>query len=263
MAKKTIDIYKLKANNSLQENNLYKEPSKINMKEPKNVHAGHRERLRNRFLANSLETFEEHEMLELLLFYSIPVKDTNEIAHRLIHRFGSLSDVFDADYNELCAVQGVGERTATLIKMMPELYRMYEKSKLNDKDVCLNSPQLISEYMSKYFKGLTVERLYVLCLDASGKKISVELISEGTVKSTIMNSRKITETVIRANAANVILLHNHPSGIAAPSSRDVDATMGIVSAMKAVGIKITDHIIIGNGDDFFSFRASPKWKRIF
>ena len=129
MARKAPDMYEHKKREKLSiEGNVLKKPSKPK-KEKTNVHEGHRQRIRERFLKEGLENFHDHNILELLLFHSIPVKDTNEEAHALINRFGSLSEVFDADYEELCKVKGIGERSALLIKLMPELFREYEKDK--------------------------------------------------------------------------------------------------------------------------------------
>lgn len=263
MAKKAPDMYENKKREKFTvEGNILKEPTP-EKKAPKNPHEKHRQRLRERFLNDGLESFQEHNVLELLLFYSIPVKDTNELAHDLINRFGTLSEVFDADYEELCKVKGMGERSALLIKLMPELFKKYEMNKLNKKEVHLNSAEFVAKYVSAHFKGLTQEELWLLCLDENCKKLRFDKISEGTVNVTMINNRKITEYAILSNAASVILVHNHPSGITAPSSMDINATIGMADALEAVGIRLNDHIIIGHGDDYFSFRKSEKWKHIF
>lgn len=233
------------------------------MAKSKNIHEGHRDRLRHRFLEEGLENFQDHNVLELLLFYSIPRKDTNEEAHRLMDEFGSLSGVFNASFEELCRVKGISENSATLIKMMPELFQKYEVDIMNNDDVVLNKCELIAKYVSSYFKGLTIEKMYLLCLDSACRVISFNLISEGTVNAAPLNIRKIMELSIKNNAANLILVHNHPSGVVAPSRKDVDATMGIQQIMTKMGMGLSDHIIIGHGDDFFSFRKSDKWKYIF
>ena len=232
-------------------------------KPSKNVHEGHRERLRERFLKEGLENFEDHNILELLLFYSIPVKDTNEEAHRLIERFGSLSEVFDAKYEDLCTVKGIGEKTALLIKLMPELFNKYEVDKLNKGVVMLNNANLVAEYSSKYFKGLTNEKLYAMYLDSNCQLLDFQCVGEGNATLTPLNTRKLAEYAYKSNAVSVILIHNHPSGIMAPSKKDIDLTMHIADLMAAIGIRLDDHVIIGNGGDFFSFRKSDKWRGIF
>lgn len=229
----------------------------------KNIHEGHRERLRQRFLKEGLDGFQPHNVLELLLFYSIPVKDTNEEAHALINNFGSLSSVFDASFEDLCKIKGIGEKTATLIKLMPELFRKYEVDKVNNEETVLNTCELVAEYVSKYFKGVTEERLYLLCLDSAFRVLCFEQISTGTVNVAPVNNRRIVELAYRFNASNIILVHNHPSGVVAPSKADVNATVSLVELFKSLGIKLNDHMIIGNGEDFFSFRRSGKWKGLF
>ena len=232
-------------------------------KKPKNVHEGHRERLRQRFLSEGLDSFQDHNVLELLLFYSVPLKDTNEEAHALIDTFGSLSGVFDASFEDLCNVKGIGERSATLIKMMPALFKKYEVDKINNDDIVLDRSKKVAEYVSPYFKGVTNERMYVLCLNSNCNVLNFTQVSEGVANSTPLNTRKIVETALNCNAASVILVHNHPSGVVAPSRNDIDATIGMVNLLQKVGLKLNDHIIIGNGSDFFSFRTSDKYKYVF
>lgn len=247
------------------EGNILKNPTKASQKKKtsNNVHEGHRERLRERFLAEGIDNFQDHNVLELLLFYSIPVKDTNEEAHRLIDELGSLSEVFDAPYEELCKVKGIGERTALLIKLMPALFNRYEVDRLNKDVVMLNSAELVAEYTSKYFKGLTTEKLYALYLDPICRMLAFECVGEGNSRMTPINNNKIAEYAYKTHATSVILVHNHPSGVMAPSSMDVNTTIGIADMLERIGLRLDDHIIIGNGSDFFSFRTSKKWKGIF
>lgn len=228
-----------------------------------NLHVGHRSRLRERYRRDGLDAFDDHNVLELLLFFGQSRKDTNEVAHALIKHFGSLSAVFDADFDELCTVDGVGKISATLIKFVHDLFRRYEIDKLNKNNVDLNTAELVAQYVSKYFKGVNEERLYLLCLDSNCRLIRCDMIGQGTVNFAPINNRKIAELAYKSNAASVILVHNHPSGITAPSRKDIDTTVSIVDAMAAIGIMVSDHIIIGNGDDFFSFRTNPKWGYIF
>ncbi len=231
--------------------------------EKKNIHEGHRERLRQRFLKEGLDNFQPHNVLELLLFFSIPMKDTNEEAHELIDRFGSLSAVFDASFEELVSVKGIGEKSATLIKLVPELFKKYEVDKINLEGDILDNCEAVARYSSKYFKGVSEEQLYLLCLDSNCKILGFEQISSGTINATPINNRKIVELAYKLNAANLILVHNHPSGVVAPSRSDVNATMNTIELLKSLGMKLGDHIIIGNGDDFFSFRRSEKWRGLF
>ncbi len=242
---------------------MVKKSESLNNKNSRNVHKGHRERLRQRFLSEGLDNFQDHNILELLLFYSVPMKDTNEEAHNLIDTFGSLSGVFDASFEDLCNVKGIGERSATLIKMMPELFKKYEVDKINNNDAVLDTSKKVAEYIAPHFKGVINERMYVLCLDSNCRVLNFTQVSEGIINTAPLNTRKIMETALNCNASSIILVHNHPSGVVAPSRKDIDATIGMVNLMKKVSLRISDHIIIGNGSDFFSFRKSDKFKYIF
>lgn len=264
MARKIRDSYEMKKQPKLDyEVAVLKEKQPLSYDKVENVHLGHRGRVRERFLKDGLDNFHDHNVLELLLFYSIPRGDTNPVAHNLIDRFGSLSAVFDANINDLCDVDGVGENTAVLIKLLPQVFRKYEIDRLRTENVILNSAELAAKYSSNFFKGLTEERLYLMCLDSSCKLLDFSLVSTGTVSSAPLNLRAITQKAFETNAANVILVHNHPSGVTAPSRSDIDATMKIEQSTRSLGIKLSDHIIVGIGDEYFSFRKSERWKYIF
>lgn len=236
---------------------------KLKKESTENLHVGHRKRLREDYHKSGLDSFNDHKVLELLLFYGPTRKNTNEVAHMLINRFGSLSAVLDADYDELCSVNGVGEVSATLITFVRDLFRRYEIDKQNKNRITLNTAELVAQYASKYFKGVNEEHMYLICLDSNCRLIRCDMIGQGTVNFAPISNRKIAELAYKCNAASVILVHNHPSGITAPSRQDIDTTESVVEAMAAIGIRVSDHIIIGNGDDFFSFRKNQKWKYIF
>ena len=214
------------------------------------IHDGHRERVKARFTEQGLDGFAAHEALELLLFYCVPRKDTNPLAHRLVDTFGGLAAVFDAPREELLKVDGVGENAATLIKLIPELARKYMVDKTSFNKV-LNSSKLVGEYLTARFFGETDEVVYLLCLDAKCKVISCKLLFRGGVNSAGINVRKVVETAIAAKASFAVLAHNHPSGIALPSREDEITTTRIKQALQAVDIRLLDHIIVAN-DDFVS-----------
>ncbi len=242
---------------------MAKKADSLKVEKSKNIHEGHRERLRQRFLDDGLKNFQDHNVLELLLFYSVPFKDTNEEAHNLIETFGSLSGVFDASFDDLCRVKGIGARSAALIKMIPELFQKYEIDKKNKSDVILDTCVRVAEYVAPHFKGETVEKMFILCLDSACRPLNLTQVSEGIVNVAPLNTRKIMEISLGCNASSIILIHNHPSGVVAPSRKDIDATIGMINLMSKVSIRISDHIIIGHGSDFFSFRKSEKWNYIF
>jgi len=211
------------------------------------MHDGHRERKREQFLRHGLDTFADHEVLELLLFYVIPRKDTNPVAHELMNRFGSLDAVFAAPVEELEKVPGVGRSAATLIKLIPQIYR---RSRISS-DECpaiLNSTASIGAFFLDRFVGESNEVTYVACLDGKGKVITCRRLSEGGTGTAEISVRKVVETALRCNAAAVVLAHNHPSGIALPSREDLFATKQVADALNATGIALLDHIIVADGD---------------
>lgn len=211
----------------------------------KNPHGGHRLRLRDRFRKEGcdLDHFEPHNTLELLLFYCAPQKDTNELAHLLIDEFGSISGVFDASYEELIKVNGVGEYTATFLKMIPALFRVYEQDRVKD-EVVLDSAEKAGRYFVPKFIGRTEELVFAACLDSECKVKCCEVVNHGTVSAATVNVRKIAEYAMKYNATNVIIAHNHPYGLAVASPEDIMTTDAIYYALQLIGIDLTDHIIV-------------------
>ena len=211
------------------------------------THEGHRKRLKKRFLKEGLDGFEQHNLLELLLFYAIPLKDTNVLAHELINRFGSLAGVMDAPISRLMEVPGVGDNTAVLLKLIPQLCRCYLISK-KDGEVCIGSAEQAGKYLLPHFFGASNEKVLLICLDAKCKVINLVTLVEGGVNSAHIDIRQIVEHALYAKATSVILAHNHTSGIALPSEEDEKTTKAVQNALKAVGIALSDHIIIADND---------------
>lgn len=209
-----------------------------------NPHKGHRKRLKKRFLTESLDAFEDHNVLELLLFYAIPVKDTNEQAHKLMERFGSLSNVFDASVNDLCKVCGIKEHTAVLIKLIPALARKY----MQDKNRLIGeAPSLeeLEKYIAAKYIGVKEERIYIFLLDREKRLIHECEVMRGTASAVFIPISVILKTALDYSAASVIISHNHPLGAALPSSNDKVETVNLEHALHTVGIDLYDHIIIG------------------
>ena len=193
------------------------------------MHKDHRKHTKDRFLSEGLDSFEPHNVLELLLFYSIPQKDTNETAHMLINRFGSLSAVFDAPYDDLLTVPGISEHSATLIK--------------------LSSIEDIGKYLVARYLGVTEETVLLLLLDNKFGLIDCVKVHEGSVNSSAITMRKLIETALFKRASMVVLAHNHPSGVALPSSDDLFTTQQVKRAFDLVEIGMLAHIIVA-GDTF-------------
>ncbi len=225
------------------------------------MHDGHRERVRQEFLSAGLDSFPDHKVLELLLYPVLPRMDTNPIAHRLIETFGSFSAVFDAPYEELVKVPGVGRQTAVLIKLIPGLHKRYLLDK-EARGVVLDSPEAAGNYIRTRFVGATQEMVYVVCLDSKCKVLLTKRVSEGSVHATEINIRRIAEIVLRSGAAFVVMAHNHPGGLALPSPDDVASTRKMVEALRLIGIQLIDHIVVADGD-FISMAQSGSLSQIF
>lgn len=217
----------------------------------KKVHEGHRQRVKARFINEGLDAFEDHQILELLLFYCIPLKDTNELAHKMISEFGSLSGVFEAGPEDVSKRCGVSENTAVLVSLIPSLARRYFKGKWGEKPV-LNSSSKAGEYAVSLFIGKTYEVFYVICLDNQNRVNYAALVHEGTINEAPVYPRIIVETALRHQAGNVILAHNHPGGSLSPSGADIEVTKKISAALEAISINVVDHIIVA-GDRYTSF----------
>ncbi len=211
------------------------------------IHKGHRERLKKRFLEEGLDGFTDIQALELLLFYSIPQKDTNPVAHALLDRFGSLSRVLEASTEELKQISGISDHSATLLSLVTQLARFYQVDCAKRVE-CLTTLDACGEYLVPYFFGRSHETVFLLCLDAKCKVLCCKEIGEGSVNSASISIRKIVETALSSNATTVILAHNHPSGIALPSNEDVETTRRAALALSAVEINLADHIVVADGD---------------
>lgn len=216
-----------------------------------NVHEGHRKRLRQRFLSEGLESFEPHNVLELLLFYTNPRIDTNELAHRLIERFGSLAGVFNAHVDELVKVRGLGESGAVLLHLVPQLLRVYSLD--NHDRAPLDTARRMCDYCMAAFLGTSVEEVRVICLDDTLRVISNTIISEGAFSNVSINARRIVDVAFRSRSDLLILAHNHPNGKELPSEQDEVATRQIFKLLKALGMTLLDHIVVG-GTNAFSMR---------
>ncbi len=218
------------------------------------IHDGHRERMRRRFLENDLDGFADHEALELLLYYVIPRGDVNPIAHALMDRFGSLSGVFSAPAELLVQVEGVGERTAMLLRLVPQIAR---KARLSDlkRELALNTREQVGAYLLELFSRERNEAVYQICLDGKGKLLACRRLGEGSATAVTLDVRSVVQNAILCSASSVILAHNHPSGVALPSKEDQAATLRVREALATVDVRLEDHIIVAD-HDFISFSES-------
>jgi DNA repair protein RadC len=186
-------------------------------------------------------------VLELLLFYAIPQGDVNPLAHELLEHFGTLSDVFQAPYEELVKVKGVGANTATLIQLIPALGARYLADRVR-LDGQLTRAEDYMEALGHYFFGARVELCYLLCMDGKSKLITCRKLGEGIVDEVAILRRKVVETALSCNASRVVLAHNHVSGIARPSAADIDYTRQLRRLLRDVNVTLVDHLVIVDGD---------------
>lgn len=222
------------------------------------IHKDHRQRLRDRFLKEGLDNFDELYVLELLLFYCIPRVDTNPLAHRLLDHFGSLTAVLDASPEELEKVEGVGKNTSTFLSLITKVGRYYQV-KQSQPGTILRTIDQCGNYLVPYFYGREQETVFLLCLDAKCKVLCCKMVGEGNVNSANIPIRRVVEIALGANATTVVLAHNHPSGLAIPSADDIQTTQRVAAALEAVEIILADHIVVSR-DDFVSIVQSQYFR---
>lgn len=212
-----------------------------------NIHKGHRERQKQKFLEHGLESFTDVEAIELLLYYAIPRRDTNELAHALLDRFRSFRGVLEADGEALAAVPGIGENAAGLLLLVTAMNRRYLRAGPT-RGILLENSQKACEYLVPRFAYCREEIALLLTLDSASRLIRCHLLAEGLTDKVILSSRDIVEHALRDQAAKVILAHNHVSGVALPSNADISTTNHIRNALTLISVELIDHIIISDGD---------------
>ncbi len=231
---------------SIKDNQIdekHEEPIKTKTeKRTPNIHKDHRQRLKKQFSENGISSLTDIQKLELLLFYAIPQKDTNPIAHELLSEMGSLKNVFSADIRSLCNVAGIKESSAILINLVGQMYNFITMPEDNE---TLSSTRLAKEFCKKLFVGAEVEEFYVICLTKSNKVKKYKLIQTGTTDEVNIQIRTITEFAIATKSNRIIVAHNHPAGIGAVSDEDYKFTYALVCSCLLNTIELIDHIIVG------------------
>ena len=214
------------------------------------IHEGHRQRLKERFLAEGLENFSDLHVLELLLFYALPRRDTNPLAHALIKRFGSLRGVLEARPEDLQEIPGLGESAAVLLTLMPQLLLRYLRDR-QDWGQILPTTSDCGQFIAPNFFFAKEEQVWLLSLDGKCKVLDLRMVQSGSINAAGISIRRVVETALRAGASSVVLAHNHPSGLAVPSKADETTTRQMWHALDAVGVVLADHIVVA-GEDFVS-----------
>ncbi len=216
-----------------------------------NIHKGHRERLRQTALKTGINNLPEHQVLELLLSFVIPQKDTNPLAHDLINKFGSLAGVFEADTNKLKSVKGMGEISASFISICGQLPQIYKNSKIKDK-VILSSPSLAIQYFENIISVDAKEKFYIAYLNSKCEVLKSENFSTGGISKITIDIKELVHNILQLPTTAVIICHTHPEGKAKPSSDDITFTKHLSMTLQSIGIKMLDHIILSS-DSHFSF----------
>ena len=204
-----------------------------------NIHGGHRDRMRSRYLQEGPDGFADHELLEMLLYGCIPRGDTNPVAHLLLKEFGSLSNLLESDAHEIAKTEGVGLKSAIFLTQ-PELTSIAR---------CV-------EYCRQLLSHYSTERFYIICTDSRRRVIHVAKLAEGTVGSVFVSNRQAVEVALRYKSAGVIFCHNHPGGRVTPSNADLTLTVSLKKILDSLGVRVLDHIIIGENGTHFSFFAN-------
>jgi len=229
-------------------------------KEQENQHKDHRQRVRNRFRKEGLKNFEPHNILELLLFFAIPRKDTNVLAHQLIDRFGSLSEVLNAPAERLMEIKGISENAATLLTLIPELSRAYVEDL--GKRQPISGVVKIKEYLFDILRSEVSEKVMLVCMDNRMDMLSADIISEGSVSFSVVDKRRIIDICLRHNATKAIIAHNHPRGRAIPSQADKEMTIGVRQALNALDVVLVDHVIVAT-DACLSMANDDRFSALF
>ena len=220
-----------------------------------NIHKGHREKVKNRYYESGLNSMPDHNILELLLFFGIPQKDTNPIAHELMNKFGSFSGVLEASKADLQSVKGMTENAACLITLMRPVYKRYVND-LHKKKRQFENAKEMADYLRPLYLDTVNERIYALCFDLNDRMIACRVVSDGDIDSSFLDYRKLASIVLEVKAKKVVLSHNHPNGTLTPSVADVQATGFARNMLEYLKVQLKDHIIITD-KSYFSMVNSP------
>ena len=223
-------------------------------------HDGHRDRMRERILKSGLSSLQDHEILEYLLFAFIPRKNTNDIAHALISKFGSFAGVLNADEQALQEVDGMTRNAAIFLASLPDVFRVYLKD-VDKKKLSLSGRGVIRRYLGAELYGKQVEQVVAVALDSKDQFIAQEVVASGDGASVNVSVRDIVNFAIKHKAVNVVLAHNHPSGQTSPSQADVDLTADAYATLESIGVNLEDHLIF-SGADYYSFEESGRLANI-
>lgn len=216
-------------------------------------HFGHRKRIREKYLKSSIELFQDYEILELLLTYAIPRKDTKIEAKNLIKKFGTIENVLKAKEEELLKIEGIGKSTISFLKLMGELPSVFYKNKIRESEnILIKSKDNLIRFLREKIAFEKIEKFFVLYLSSSNELLAYEEKSSGTIDRSSIYPREIYKDVIKYNAKAIIIAHNHPSENLKPSRSDLDITKELAEGLKNFDALLLEHIIITK-TSYFSF----------
>ncbi len=206
------------------------------------LYIGHRLRLKGRLRSSGRKAFEDYELLELLLAYAIPRRDTKPLAKTLLKKFGTFQAVLDAPYGRLEETPGIGEHASTLLGLMKACMGRYLEPSLDEAPV-ITGPQDVVAYLRTEIGGSSREQFMLLCLNAAGRLVHSRIMNEGTVDAAHVYPREVIREALDHNATALILVHNHPSGTLKASEQDMHLTRQLTEICSQVGISLHDHLI--------------------
>ena len=218
--------------------------------ETKDIHSGHRKRLRDKINTLGIENTPEHEVLELLLTYVIPRKDTNPLAHNILNVYGNLSGVLDASKTDLAKIKGVGAETAQFLTMLPEVFNVYRKSKNKNENKILKNVDDCVKFFRSNFETKRTEVFYAIGLNATGKIVKIYQSSNHDSSSVVVDIKHFIYNIISDNVASIVMFHTHPTGNVQPSRADIDATRELYDVCKLLNMDLVDHIIFNETEHF-------------
>lgn len=219
------------------------------MSKGEELHAQHRKRMMQKFTQFGLEIFDEHEILEMLLYNCLRRSDTSPLAHRLINHFGSLCAVLDAPMEEIAKVEGAGPITAQSIYFFRELFKRYQSDKEKPgKEVYLTSTEEAGKYFVRLLRDEQEEVVLAAFVANNGRLLQTKTLSRGTVNSSVFDYVEIARTALLSRASGILLAHNHPEGRTEPSAQDISVTRKIYSYLNQLGLHLLDHIIVAGNE---------------
>ncbi len=233
------------------------------MADNKNIHSDHRKRVKNSVLDNGFSHLEKHQLLEILLFYSIPRKDTNDLAHNILAHFdNNLEEVFNASIEQLKRVEGVGESTAILIATVGATFREMNKPKKPAKRVYKNT-DAIKNIAASLLKGKKTEEVVLMCFDETKKLKRSVTISSGDKVSSEIDMKVVIKNLVDTDSSIAVVAHNHPTSSAEPSASDIDSTRMMCVTLRKIGYALADHIIVGENGEAYSMHLDPRFSGLF